>query len=204
MQTVKIDLFQQHRDQYKAGKTPVIVALPPILYFQLAGEGDPSGPDFEESVGAMYAVAYSVKMTSKKVGRDYKVAPLEGLWWADGDNSQFLEIPREEWKYRLLIRVPDFIDNDKLADAQESLISKGKSLRVRNVELEIFDEGTVVQVLHRGPYADEKPSVDAMLAYARENGYTFAGRHHEIYLNDPRRCAPEKMRTILRHPLKPM
>jgi hypothetical protein len=200
----KIDLYKTHKkDQYLAKRDePLIISLPPIPYLTIKGEGDPSGEDFTSDVGALYAVSFTLKMGKKKnEGIDYKVCQLEGQWWAEGDLTNFLSIPRGEWKYRLMIRVPDFITSEEVERIKSELQLKGKQ-RIEKVNFEIIDEGTVVQSLHIGPYAEESALIDKMIEHSVENNFIFDGHHHEIYLSDPKRTAPEKLRTILRHPLK--
>ena len=136
-------------------------------------------------------------MTRKFAGQDYKVCHLEGLWWG------FEEMERQDtWRWKLLIRVPDFISGGDLKAAAAALKKKGKGELPVEVRLETLKEGRCVQVLHTGPYSDEGSTMARMKAVAESNGLSFAGAHHEIYLSDPRRVVPEKLRTILRMPVK--
>ena len=141
-------------------------------------------------------------MTRKFAGlADYKVCALEGLWWAKGIEGDFTAIPREQWRWKLLIRTPDFIPAADLASAQAAMAAKGKTALAADVRLESITEGPCVQVLHVGPYADERPTIQRMIDFAAAHGCRRAAGTTTIYLNDPRRTAPAKLRTILRHPV---
>jgi len=198
----KLDLYKLHAAEYVIPRTPRLVETKPAKYLVIAGSGDPNGPAFGEKVGALYAVAFTVKMARKKAGRDYKVAGLEGLWWGVGRAKWMIAQTRDQWRWKLLIRAPDFITVKDVAAAAKALLTRGKGKAVAQVKLETVREGCCVQMLHIGPYADESPTMDAMLGFAKANGLRFTGRHHEIYLSDPRRVRPEKLRTILRHPVR--
>jgi hypothetical protein len=197
----KLDLYQLHAAEYVAPRSPTLVATKPGRYLAITGTGDPDGPAFAEKAGALYAMAYTVKMGKKKLGQDYKVAGLEGLWWAAGGSAKLATTRRDAWRWKLLIRVPDFIKARCLTMAARVLLAKGKGKVVAEVKLERIAEGRCVQMLHVGPYAAEAGTIGAMLEFAAANGFRFTGRHHEIYLSDPRRVRPEKLRTILRHPV---
>ena len=200
--TEKLDLYRQHRDQYVARRKPVLVEVPPVPYLALDGQGEPSGEAFTAGLGAMYAAAFTIKMASKFAGRDYKVCHLEGQWWAAGKGKSFLDLPRDQWRWKLLIRVPDFITQAELKQARQTLLEKGKDPLVTHVKLQTIQEGLCVQMLHVGPYAGEPETIEAMAEFAEDSGLTFHGRHHEIYLSDARRVPPERLRTILRHPVR--
>jgi len=198
----KLDLYKLHAAEYAAPRAPVLVAVRPARYLAIAGTGDPGGPAFGEKVGALYAIAYTVKMTLKRAGRDYKVAGLEGLWWGVGGSGWLIRRKRDQWRWKLLIRVPPFVTAAHVAAAARQVLARGKTKAVGRVRLETLAEGRCVQMLHVGPYMDEGPALDAMLAFAKGRGLRFTGKHHEIYLNDPGRVKPEKLRTILRHPVR--
>ena len=141
-------------------------------------------------------------MTRKFAGeQDYAVCKLEGQWWGPEGEGDFARLPKAQWRWRLLIRSPDFLGAADLANAVETLLKRGKSAMVREVKLVSFSEGDCVQMLHVGPYDRECESIALMRAFADAAGWKFEGRHHEIYLSDPRRVAPERLRTILRQPV---
>jgi hypothetical protein len=200
----KLDLYKLHAAEYVKPRHPVLVATKPGRYLTISGSGDPDGPAFAEKAGALYAMAWTIKMGKKALGQDFKVAGLEGLWWGAGASADqwMIEQARTTWRWKLLIRMPDFLKERCLVMAAELLEKKGRGKGVRAVKLERIAEGRCVQMLHVGPYAAEGPTMDAMLAFAKEQGLRFTGRHHEIYLSDPRRVKPEQLKTILRHPVK--
>jgi hypothetical protein len=198
----KFDIYKEFAADYATPRTPVIVDIKRARYLAIAGSGEPGGKAFQAAIGALYNVAFTVKMARKFAGRDYTVSKLEGLWWVDDSKRTFLEMPPASWHWKLMIRIPDFITEKEIAAAIEKLLAKGKPKEVSSVELEELHEGRCVQVLHLGPYDKEGPTIAAMEAHAESNGLKFHGSHHEIYLSDPRRVAPAKLRTILRHPVK--
>jgi hypothetical protein len=199
----KLDLYKEHKAEYVPAKSPVLVKVGPAKYLCVEGRGAPAGEQFTAAVGALYASAFTIKMTRKFAGKgDYKVCNLEGLWWTDRVVRSAADLPpRDQWQWKLLIRVPDFIKPADLKAALASLAEKGKSPRAA-IGLETIREGTCVQMLHVGAYADEPRTVAAMETVMKESGLEFKGPHHEIYLSDPRRVGPERLRTILRHPAR--
>lgn len=200
----KLDLFRQHKDQYIASKkTPKIVAVRKAQYLTIEGRGEPGGEAFVAAASGLYSVALTIKMTRKFSGRgDYKVAPLEGLWWGDVNCREDLaKLPRDQWRWKLLIRTPDVVGKLDLASAKDSLRSKNKPPKFEQVKLESIEEGKCVQMLHVGPYANEVDTLDAMEQFAADNNLEINGLHHEVYLSDPRRTEPERLKTILRLPV---
>ena len=134
--------------------------------------------------------------------QDYTVCKLEGQWWSSDGQQDFSRIPKDQWCWKLLIRTPDFVTQNELAKAVETLLKRGKTQPVQEVKLESFTEGHCVQMLHVGPYEREHETIALMKAHAEKSGLQFHGRHHEIYLSDPRRVPPERLKTILRHPVR--
>ena len=200
----RLELYKLHAAEYVKPKRPVLVATKPARYLAVDGSGDPNGPAFGAAVGALYAMAWTIKMGQKRLGQDFNVPGLEGLWWtAGGDPSKWMiDQSKRSWRWKILIRMPDTVKRRCLVVAAELLKEKGRDKGVKAVKLERIAEGKCVQMLHVGPYAAEGPTMDAMLAFATEQRLRFTGRHHEIYLSDPRRTKPEKLKTILRHPVK--
>jgi len=200
----KLDLYKAHKADYAAARKPALVKLKKATYLSISGQGAPGGEAFTDRIGALYGAAFTVKMARKFGGqRDYAVCKLEAQWWAGGCGTDFSKTPREKWQWKLMIRTPDFVRPQELKKAVEVLLKRGKTESVRAVELETIAEGLCEQMLHVGPYDRECESIALMKAHAEQNGLTFHGRHHEIYLSDPRRVAPEKLRTILRIPVRP-
>ena len=197
----KLDLFQKFRSEYVTPKQPLFVVVGPARYLTITGHGAPGGEHFRAHVGALYSIAYTLKMAEKFAGHDYKVCHLEGQWWA-ADGTDFRAHQPKEWRWKLLIRIPDFITQEKLDGAIKSILAKGKTALANEVKLEDLTEGRCVQMLHIGPYADEKTSVDKMQAAAEGSGMHLRGPHHEIYLSDPNRVPAERLRTILRYPVE--
>ncbi len=199
----KIDLYKLHKAEYATPKKPMIVETNPALYMAVDGSGQPGGDVFQDRVGALYGMAYTVKFQSKFAGRDFVVCKLEGLWGVgEQAGNCFAEIPPEEVKWKLMIRMPEFVGEDQLAEARASLHEKGKVGDFESVRLETIDEGPCVQMLHLGPYEQEGETVERMMTFAAEQGYEPHMWHHDIYLSDPRRIPPERLKTIVRHPVK--
>jgi hypothetical protein len=187
---------------YHATTTPELVEVPALWFLSADGHGDPNtAPEYAEAVQSLFAVSYAAKFAVKKTGgADFKVSPLEGLWTA-ADLGAFLTGDKADWDWTMMIRQPDSVSAE-LVDrlAEEVAIRKGLAL-ARRLRFERFEEGPAAQVLHVGPYATEGPTIARLHAYLHEHGFAFDGhvhRHHEIYLGDPRRAAPEKLRTIIR------
>lgn len=189
----KIDLYKLHKSEYAAPKKPALVQVKRAKYLAVGGRGEPEGAEFHAKLEALFGVAFTIKMAKKTAGRDYKVCGLEGLW-------RDMDQPRTEWKWKLIIRTPDFITARDLAAAAAKLNAKGKA-GAGDVRLETIEEGKCVQALHVGPYAEEAVSIGRMQEFAAAQGLKPGGPHHEIYLSDPRRVPPERLRTILRQPV---
>ncbi|HET8826336.1 MAG TPA: GyrI-like domain-containing protein [Terriglobales bacterium] len=202
MKAIKVDLYKEHRAEYVTPREPVFVSIGPAKYLTLVGQGSPKGEKFAAAISALYSVAFALKMAEKFAGHDYKVCHLEGQWWTDG-GSDWQTTKPEDWHWRLLIRVPEFISEKELWVAIKTVVAKGKGgALVHEVKLETLEEGRCVQVLHIGPYSAEKPTLDKMNQLSASNGLHFRGPHHEIYLSDPRRVPETRLRTILRHPVQ--
>lgn len=198
IEPTKLDLKTDLKHLYTPPvREVVIVGVPAMHFLMLDGKGDPNAQEFKDAVETLYTVAYTTKFLLKKEAAiDYPVMPLEGLWWADGGR----EAPRESWQWTAMIMQPDCVTEGWLAEACRQAQRK-KSLRaLEKVRLEQFYEGTSAQIMHVGPFADEGPTLEKLDRFLEEHGYTFRGKHHEIYLNDLRRVAPNKMRTVIRHP----
>ena len=196
---MKIDVFREHRDEYAMPKEPELVRIGSGRYLSVQGRGAPDSDDFQRAMGALYGTAYTLKFAMKKRGRDFKVAASEGLWTADGGGTHAIERPRSTWRWKLLIRVPDLVTAKDVRDALAEL--RAKKGPQPHVALETLREGSAVQVLHVGTYADEPRTLAKMDEFVRERRLRYRGAHHEIYLSDPRRVPASRLRTILRHPV---
>jgi len=197
----KLDLFKVHKEEYAARTEPSLVELRKGRYLAVEGQGAPESQSFQNAVKTLYSVAFTMKMNHKSAGQDYKVCPLEGLWQGADGSCDFAGTPRETWQWTLLIRIPDFVRETDLDLAVARLIEKGKDVEVENVELQTLAEGRCVQMLHVGPFDQEAETLAEMARFAEAQGLTCHGVHHEIYLSDPRRVPPERLRTILRVPV---
>ena len=199
----KLDLYKLHKAEYVATRKPVLVELKPASYLAVSGQGAPGGDLFTASIGALYGMAFTIKMTRKFAGlQDYAVCKLEGLWWSESA-ANFAKLPKDQWLWKMLIRTPDFIKDDDLRQSVAVLLKRGKGEDVKRVRLESLAEGRCVQMLHVGPYEKECETVAGMKALAEKQQLVFSGKHHEIYLSDPRRVPPERLKTIVRQPVRP-
>lgn len=203
--TDKID-FKKDLDAYRATLRELrIVEVPELHYLMIDGHGDPNtSPSFTHAVEALYPVAYKLKFASKKeLGRDYVVMPLEGLWWADDMDAFTTSRDKSRWDWTLMIMVPDWIDHDLFATAVQQAGAKSRPGRLDEVRLEPLSEGRCVQTLHVGSYDDEAELLARMHhEFIPRHGLKMVGKHHEIYLSDARKVAPDKLRTILRQPVR--
>ena len=180
-----------------------MITVPPITYLAIDGQGAPSGPVYGAAVSALYTLAYAARFAGKARGVDQKVGPLEGLWWAE-DMADSLTGARERWLWRMLIRAPDWLDSAALDELRATAARKhaGRAADLARVSVWHYDEGPCLQALHLGPSSEEAPLIARMPAEAEARGLSLGGHHHEFYLNDPSRTAPERLRTILRQPVR--
>lgn len=197
-----IDLKKTLKPYYTASAAkPALVDVPVMNALMIDGTGDPSGAVFQEAVGTLYSVAYTLKFALKKdKAVDYPVMALEGLWWAD-DPAFFLSGERDKWRWTIFIVLPDAVTKKDVAAAVAAVKEKAKFPRFPEVRFERFAEGRAAQIMHVGPYAAERATVERLHRFIAESGFRLRGAHHEIYLGDPRRAAPEKLRTIIRQPV---
>ena len=203
----KIDVFKLNRAEYKAGKKPVIVETSRTIYLAVDGTGAPGSDDFQAAIAALYGMAYTIKMGRKADGKgDYTIGKLEGVYWTAGD-SDLSAAPADNWCWRLMIRTPEEVDgfpltNDDLDKARDRLRDKKKDEGSERVKLEHLEEGRCVQMLHFGPYENEHETLAVMKEFCTGENLKPHGRHHEIYLSDPRRVDPVNLKTILRIPVR--
>ena len=205
------DFKKEYKEFYLPENKPAIVMIPKMNYIAIAGKGDPNEEDgeYKQAIGKLYAIAYTIKMSRKSDHRikgyfDYVVPPLEGLWWQDGvkgvDYSR-----KEKFSWISLIRLPDFVSEEDFRWAV-SEAEKKKKLDLSSAKFLSLEEGLCVQCMHLGPYDDEPATVELMDSYIAANGYendlSDERRHHEIYLSDARKTDKEKLKTVIRHPIK--
>ncbi len=204
------DFKKEYKEYYLPPKTPELITVPPMNYAAVRGVGDPNhtGGDYQRAIGLLYGVSFTLKMC-EKAGHSiegyfpYVVPPLEGLWWQEG--TEELDLTKKgDFRWISMIRLPDFVTEEELRWATEEAARKKKT-DFSPVLFFPYDEGLCVQCMHVGPYEKEPETIEAMKRYARENGCQAdlgVRRHHEIYLGDPRRTAPERLRTVIRHPVR--
>jgi hypothetical protein len=203
MRATKIDLVREFKELYAPGREPATVEVPGFSFLMVDGHGDPNvAPGYGHAVEALYSVSYTLKFALRRgpQGLDYRVMPLEGLWWAP-DMSAFTIEDKSAWDWTMMIRQPEQVDEDLFEQALAKATRKKELPAANLLRLERFAEGLAAQVMHTGPYASEGPTIRRLHAFIADQGYERAGKHHEIYLSDPRRAAPEKMKTVLRQPM---
>lgn len=205
------DYKKEYKEFYMPKKVPSIVEIPAMNYIAVRGKGDPNleNGDYKKSIGLLYAIAFTIKMSKKGNHKidgyfDYVVPPLEGFWWQEG-NTEIDYSRKEDFCWISLIRLPDFVTKEDFDWAIAEAENKKKT-DFSKVEFITYDEGLCVQCMHIGSYDDEPETVRLMNELAEKNGYTLdmtdRRYHHEIYLSDARRTAPEKLKTVIRHPIK--
>ncbi|MGC3947205.1 MAG: GyrI-like domain-containing protein [Chryseolinea sp.] len=207
----KLDLIKKHKAYFNAKNVPELVTIEPARFISIRGKGDPSAKPFIDKIEALYPVAYAIKFNYKDQEKDFVVSKLEGLWWFDTNRfpdmtitNSSVKVPREEWEYRLLIRMPEFVSKEDIQKAKTKVIEKKDLTLAKEIEYFEMIEGTCVQILHVGPFSTESESLTKIAAFTSEKRLMQAGLHHEIYLSDFRKTKPEKLKTILREPVKSM
>jgi hypothetical protein len=200
--TARIDPKRELKQLYSAGQAPEFVDVPELSFLMIDGHGDPNRSlRYQAAVEALYAVSYTLKFAIKRAGGpDYTVAPLEGLWWAE-DMASFSVEDKSDWDWTMMIMqpaeaTPELIEKTTHEVAQKKQLPAAAELRLRR-----YAEGASAQILHLGAYADEGPTIARLHAFIQEHGREKRGKHHEIYLGDPRRTAPERLKTIIRQPV---
>ena len=197
----KTDLVKQDKEYYSAKKKPEVREFKKLNFLEISGKGEPAGIEFTKAVEAIYPLAYGIKKIYKLQEMDFAIPKLEGLWWVDSEKNA-LEVPRSEWHWKLLIRMPDFVTSDNFEQAQEDVMKKKGIGKINEIQFKKITEGKCIQIMHIGPYSTEPETINQMKEFITQNGFIENGLHHEIYLSDPRKTEPEKMKTILRQPIK--
>lgn len=205
----KLDLKKELKYLYQPpSKQVTIVQVPRFNYIMLDGQLEPGvlpgdSPNYQNTMGALYGAAYTLKFTSKLRKDnpiDYPVMASEGLWWVLSGNFNFQT--DEPWRYTMMMMLPEHITKAMLDEAIAELKKKKDNPAIDKLRMETFEEGLCMQITHIGPYADEPRTLELMAQFAEENGYRTHGRHHEIYMGNPQRAKPEKLKTVLRHPIQ--
>jgi hypothetical protein len=199
----KIDFKKEMKQLYNPStKEVTAVDVPPMNFLMIHGQGDPNtSPQYSAAIEALFNVSYTLKfMVKKKKGIDYAVMPLEGLWWVD-DMTKFSTDKKDEWKWTSMIMQPSYVTEAAVTEAIQQVTKKKKLESLRLVRFESFREGLSAQIMHIGPYSAEGPNIAKIHDFIIKSGHALTGKHHEIYLSDPRKTAPQKMKTVLRQPM---
>jgi hypothetical protein len=203
----KLDLLKgEWKDAYRASVKPALVTVPAISYLVLDGEGNSNGAAFQQAIEALYSVAYTLKFMIKKgettlPAVDFGVTPLEAQWYMP-TMSDFTDENKDKWQWSAMIALPDFVTSKVVTQAIDKAKAKKPLARIADVKLRKMTDGLSAQVMHIGPYSEEKSTILLLHTFIKDSGYKLTGRHREIYLGDPRRSAPDKLRTILRQPCR--
>ena len=202
----KVDFKKELKHLYNpSAKKFAVVDVPPMNFLMVDGHGDPNtAPAYQEAMETLYAVAYKLKFMSKKEKeRDYVVPPLEGLWWAEDMEAFTAQRDKSAWHWTAMIMQPEWISREMFEEAIRQVEKQKELPALPRLRLETYHEGLAVQIMHIGPYDDEGPTIARLHnEFILQHGYREAGKHHEIYLSDPRRTAPEKLKTVLRQPVR--
>jgi hypothetical protein len=204
------DYKKEYKDLYMPKSKPMVIDLPAMNFIMVDGKGDPNNNnEFQQAIELLYGLSFTIKMSKKKDAQhegyfEYVVPPLEGLWWVD--EVGFSLDKKDNWLWTLMIRQPEFVNQEFFNWASSELQIKKRQLLVEKARLETFEEGLCVQIMHIGPYAAEPESMEKIEDFIKKEGLQDrvgnGGKHHEIYLSDPRKGNPEKMKTVLRHPVE--
>lgn len=200
----KLDPMAELKQLYSPpSREGVIVDVPEMRFLMIDGAGNPNtAQDYRDAVETLYSVSYTLKFMAKKErGIDYRVMPLEGLWWAE-DMAKFSLDDKASWQWTAMIRQPDFITQDHLDRAREQAVGKKPLPALVHLRLASFREGLAAQIMYVGPYAAEGPTIARLHEFIRDQGHVLSGKHHEIYLGDPRRSAPQNLKTVIRQPIR--
>jgi len=199
----KIDYKKELKHLYRpSAKKVEVVEVPKMNFLMIDGDGDPNHPTFQNAIEVLFPLSYTLKFMIKKsdIGIDYGVLPLEGLWWAD-DMSSFIKDKKDDWKWTLMIMQPELITNEMVVEAVNQVRVKKNPTSLPLVRFESINEGKVAQIMHIGPFSEEGPTVQKLHSFIKDSGKKIIGKHHEVYLSDIRRAAPEKWKTIIRQPM---
>lgn len=198
----KLDFKKKYKKLFTASaKDIAVVNPPPMNYLMIDGRGDPNkSKEFQSAVEALYGAAYTIKFSLKKakIGLEYSIPPLEGLWWMKG---KFDAKNKKAWQWTLMLTQPPHVSEKHVEDAVKTLSAKKQNPSLQKIRLELFDEGICAQILHIGPYSAEEKTIKRLHDFILEAGCESHGKHHEIYLSDPRKTAASKLKTIIRQPI---
>src|SRR3989304_7760881 len=202
---MKVDLRKELKHLYApSAKKLLAVNAPKMNFLMIYGMGDPNtSQEYKDAVEALFSLSYAIKfMIKKEKSIDYAVMPLEGLWWID-DMTRFSVENKNEWKWTSLIMQPEYVTKEIVNEALDETRKKKNLPALSKIRFEAFSEGPSAQIMHIGPFSAEGPTIEKIHNFIKKQGYKLSGKHHEIYLSDPRKSAPEKMKTVLRQPMSP-
>jgi hypothetical protein len=189
------------KELYAPGISPAIVDVPEFMFLMIDGAGNPNtAPAFQDAIQALYSLSYGIHFALKKEGVESHVMPLEATFWIEGEGD-FLKAKPDQWRWTEMIMQPDTVSPALVEKVRAEILRKKPIGALARVRLEKFDEGKSAQILHIGPYSAEMPTIERLHDFIAEQGYKMRGKHHEIYLGDPRRAAPEKLKTAIRQPV---
>jgi hypothetical protein len=188
---------------YTAPRNPVIIDVPAFNFLMVNGKGDPNTSiAYQQALETLYGLSYTIKFSLKNAGRpDFKVMPLEGLWWIEG-GKDFTVARKDQFSWISMMMQPEQVTKQDFEEAAMQLKSRKNPPALPLVRFESFKEGLACQILHIGSYSEEEPTINRLHAFVKEQGYKLRGKHHEIYIGNPARSAPEKLKTIIRQPVK--
>ena len=202
---MKVDLRKELKHLYApSAKEVLAVNVPKMNFLMIYGMGDPNtSQEYKDAVEALFSLSYAIKfMIKKEKSIDYAVMPLEGLWWVD-DMTRFSVENKNEWKWTSLIMQPEYVTKEIVNEALNETRKKKNLPALSKIRFEAFSEGPSAQIMHIGPFSAEGPTIEKIRNFIKKQGYKLSGKHHEIYLSDPRKSAPEKMKNVLRQPMSP-
>lgn len=195
----KLNLTKSDADYYKATPKPRTVNLAEKRYISFIGYGGPEALKFNQGIEALYAVAYALKFKFKSQNQDFVVPKTEAFWWLEGERKSFEGVPKADWHWEILIRIPDFIEQLEVDSAIQSVIEKKNIKLASEIYFKIINTHNAVQILHIGSYENEKSTLDTLFSFIEENKLKIVGEHREIYITDPRKTPEARLKTILRY-----
>jgi len=204
---IKVDFKKKYKELYQpSSKEFVIIDIPKMTFLMVDGKGDPNtAKEYKDAIAVLYGVSYPIKMTLKKEEKpkgyyDYVVPPLEGLWWSEGEGFDYKN--KDNWLWTMMIRIPGFVTEKYFKKIVGNLKEKKDLASIDKLRYQEFYEGLAVQIMHIGPFSEEGPTIQKMHKFAYDQGYKLRDKHHEIYISDFRKVKPEKMKSVLRHPVE--
>jgi hypothetical protein len=200
----KLDLKRAYRRLYfPPADQPVLVDVPEMAFLMIDGRGGPGEPAFARAIEALMSVSFSVKLAVKRLepADDYTVMPVQAQWWAARMREDWFPEDRTQWRWTAMVAQPPAVTDQLIRKAIADAVAKRGVPAAKRLRFETFREGLAAQVMHVGPYAAERPTIEKLHAFIAEHDYPLRGKHHEIYLSDQRRCAPSRMKTVIRQPV---